>query len=313
MESVAIVGLGAVGSIYAYLLSEAIGYDNVQIVVDKKRKERYEKSHLYLNKKEVDFNYVTEPTQKADLIIVATKNNQLEDAIKAVKPFVKEDSTFLSLLNGIDSEVVLASHFSKERVIYAFTTALDSTRNENQIFFSTTGIVYFGEYDNSITPRINKIEDLFKKARINYVVPPNIHLEMWAKFMVNVSINTISAITGATYGECAKNKVIRNLIIETQKEVVALAQKNNIKELDYSYIEKYQKVFASLQHDGKTSMLQDIESNRPTENRWFCIRASELAKELGVPTPLIDALGRLLDVIEDKKAAQSFGKADGNI
>lgn len=301
MKKVAVVGLGAVGSIYAYLLSNAIGYKNVQIIVDEKRKNSYQENPFYLNGKQVDFNYVVEAKEKADLIIVATKNHHIEDAAKAAKPFAKEDTTFLSLLNGIDSEAVLEKHFSKERVIYGFTTALDSTREQNNISFSTTGIVYFGERDNSVTPRIKKIEELFSKANINHVVAENIHLEMWVKFMVNVSINTISAITGATYGECANIKSIRDLIVETQKEVVALAQKNNITELDYSYIEKYQKVFASLQYDGKTSMLQDIEANRPTENKWFCIRASELARSLDVKTPLIDTLGLLVEGIEAVK------------
>ncbi|PKL13679.1 MAG: ketopantoate reductase family protein, partial [Spirochaetae bacterium HGW-Spirochaetae-8] len=62
--------------------------------------------------------------------------------------------------------------------------------------------------------------------------------------------------------------------------------------------ERYQKIFASLEPSGKTSMLQDRESGRLTENPWFCKRASAIGNELGIPTPLCDMLGNLLEAIE---------------
>src|SRR5690554_3320789 len=247
MKKVGLIGVGAVGAIYGWRLSELLGYENVEIIVDDKRKERYEREGIYLNEKQVSFNYVTTPLndEKSDLIIIATKNNHLEKAIASIAPFVKEETTIISLLNGIDSEEILATHFGKEKLLYAFTTALDSTRLNNKINFSTEGIIYFGEKDNVKTDRIKKIEKLFSDAKINHIVPDDIHLEMWAKFMVNVSINTVSAITGATYGQCASFESLKTLIIESQKEVIELAQKIGIKGLDHSYIQKYQKIFAS--------------------------------------------------------------------
>jgi 2-dehydropantoate 2-reductase len=297
IKNVAIIGLGAVGSIYAWRLSEYLGYENVEIIVDENRRQRYIKEAIFLNGKKIDFNYNKSGT-KADLLIIATKNNHLESALSTIAPYVGDNTILLSLLNGIDSEEILEKYFGKEKVLYSFTTALDSTRVANRIDFSTEGIIYFGEKNNKLTKRVKDIKELFDKAKINYNVPENIHLEMWAKFMVNVSINTISAITRATYGECASNETIKSLIIETQKEVIALAQKLNIKALDDSYIDKYQKIFAALEYGGKTSMLQDVEANRETENRWFCIKATQLGKQLGVATPLIEMLGQIMAAID---------------
>ena len=45
-------------------------------------------------------------------------------------------------------------------------------------------------------------------------------------------------------------------------------------------------------------MLQDIEAKRVSENRWFCITASKLAKKHNLPTPLIDTFGLLLAGID---------------
>lgn len=295
IKTVSIIGIGAVGAIYAWRLSEHLGYDRVRVIVDGERLGRYGKQGIFLNGRRIDFNFVTAqtPVEPADLLIYATKNQHLEQAIEDSKLHVGKDTTILSLLNGIDSERLLSEHFGAEKVLYGFTTALDSTRNGMRIDFSTEGIIFLGEKDNRKTLRLKSITDLFDRASINHQVPQNIERELWAKFMVNVSINTISAITRATYGDCAQNESIRSLIIDTQHEVIALARAMGIEGLDESYIEKYQKIFASLEYEGKTSMLQDIEAGRQTENGWFCVRASELGDELGVETPLIDVLGRI--------------------
>lgn len=304
IETVSVIGIGAVGAMYAWRLSECLGYGHVRVIADDRRMTRYQSEGIFLNGKRVDFTYVSpeQQVEPADLVVVATKNFHLEQASEDIAGHVGEHTTILSLLNGIDSERILAERFGERHVLYGFATALDSTRAGNRIDFSTEGIVYIGERDNTTTKRLEDVTDLFRKAKITYMVPDDIERELWAKFMVNVSINTISAITRGTYGDCSTSGVIRELIIDTQREVIALAEKAGIRGLDESYIERYQKVFASLDPAGKTSMLQDIEAGRPTENEWFCITASRYGSELGVPTPLIDALGRIASGIEAVQA-----------
>ncbi|MFA7396071.1 MAG: ketopantoate reductase family protein [Sphaerochaetaceae bacterium] len=301
MKHISIIGLGAVGSIYAYRLSEYLGSNNVRVIVNQNRKERYEQKGIFLNNNRVDFYYVlpTEEVEAADLVIVATKNHHLTQAIEDIRLHVGENTTIMSLLNGIDSEDLLSKAFGKEKVLYAFTTALDSTRTDNHIDFSTEGIIFFGEKSNKTTSRIEAIKHLFDQAKITYQVPDHIERELWAKFMVNVSINTVSAITRGTYGECSSIPSLRNLITDAQKEVIALAHKVGIVGLDDSYIDHYQKVFASLEYGGKTSMLQDIEASRPTENAFFCLRAASLAQEVGLEVPTIAMLGRVAQGCEE--------------
>lgn len=272
----------------------------MRVVVDQERLQRYQSGGIFLNGEKVDYNYVTpdERVDLADLVIIATKNHHLEVATEMIKGHVGEKTILLSLLNGIDSEQLLSEKFGAEKVLYGFTTALDSTRVGNKIDFSTEGIIYFGEKDNSKSPRVESLIELFNGAKIAYNNPENIERELWAKFMVNVSINTISAITRGTYGDCANIGAIKELIIKAQHEVITLAKAVGIEGLDTSYITKYQKIFASLEYEGKTSMLQDIEAGRMTENSAFCLRASQLARQYGVETPTVDLLGQILEGCE---------------
>jgi 2-dehydropantoate 2-reductase len=300
VKRVSIIGIGAVGAIYAWRLSQQLGFPNVRVVVDQERLQRYQSGGIFLNGEKVDYNYVTpdERVDLADLVIIATKNHHLEVATEMIKGHVGEKTILLSLLNGIDSEQLLSEKFGAEKVLYGFTTALDSTRVGNKIDFSTEGIIYFGEKDNSKSPRVESLIELFNGAKIAYNNPENIERELWAKFMVNVSINTISAITRGTYGDCANIRAIKELIIKAQHEVITLAKAVGIEGLDTSYITKYQKIFASLEYEGKTSMLQDIEAGRMTENSAFCLRASQLARQYGVETPTVDLLGQILEGCE---------------
>lgn len=295
IHTVSIIGLGAVGSIYAWRLSNCLGYDHVRVLVDAERYKRYQEEGIFLNGKRVDFTYVLvdEPAKPADLMLVATKNNHLMQAMEDMKHHVGKQTTILSLLNGIDSERILGNRFGFSHMLYGFATALDATRIGNRITFSKEGTIFLGEQDNRLTERLAAICELFTNAGIQWVVPDDIKREVWEKFMVNVSINTISAITRSTYGDCVSIPELRDLIIDVQREVIAVAHAAGIKNLNESSIERYQKIFASLDSSAKTSMLQDFEAHRPTENEWFCIAASRLGRALGIPTPLIDTLGRI--------------------
>ncbi|MHC1691451.1 MAG: ketopantoate reductase family protein [Sphaerochaetaceae bacterium] len=301
IKTVSVIGIGAVGAIYAWRLSNLLGNRQVRVIVDQARRQRYISEGIYLNGKPVDFQYVTpdEPVPPADLILIATKNHHLPEATRQIKNHVGPGTTILSLLNGIDSEDYLSGIFGEDHLLWSFATALDSTRSGNHIDFSNEGIIFFGEKDNSRTERIEAIERLFNTAHIQCKVPQDIHTELWAKFMVNVSINTISAITRGTYGDCSTIASIKELIVGTQREVIALAKAKGIVGLDEAYIDRYQKIFASLEPSGKTSMLQDIEAGRPTENAWFCRKASALGRQLGVPTPLCDVLGTLAEAAQE--------------
>ena len=307
ITSAALVGLGAVGAMYAWRLQNYMGFDALEILVDAERFERYKKDGIFLNGKRTDFNLklAGDIERSVDLVIIATKNNHLDEVLELIEPCVGSHTMLLSLLNGLDSEDLLEKRFGEQHVLYGFTTALDSTRHDNSIDFSNEGTVYIGESNNQVTERLAAVKTLLNESGIACKIPQDIHLEMWSKFMVNVSINTISAITRATYGQCVSIGPIRNLIIETQKEVIALARASKIIGLDEHYIDRYQAIFASLEPSGKTSMLQDVEAKRPTENQWFCKKASRIGDELGIATPLCDFLGELVEGIDMLAASKN--------
>ena len=116
IKNVLICGIGAIGSIYADKIQQ-YSPNNLKILVDEGRLKRYLKHPNIFNGKELRFEYVLpdEKNFKADLIIIATKYDGLNDAIKNIKNFVSENTIIVSLLNGITSEKIIAEKYGCDK------------------------------------------------------------------------------------------------------------------------------------------------------------------------------------------------------
>ncbi len=234
-----------------------------------------------------------------DLVILATKNHHLEEAISMLKPVVGPDTAILSLLNGIESERELSKAFGKEKVLYGFAVGLNSTHVGNHITYTKEGRIVFGEKSNETTERIKETSALFDRAGVSYVVPENIERELWNKFMLNTAYNTISGLLSATYGDLDQEPVW-DLAQKVCKEVQKVAKAEGGVLLPDSLIEENHRIVTSLGFTGKTSMCQDMEAGRKTENKWFSGTVIKLGKAHGIPTPpTCEVLSALVEAREN--------------
>jgi len=293
--NVMLVGLGAIGAIYADRLQKAIP-DTFSVLVDEDRRKRYEKEGIHLNGNPCFFSYVTpeDDIPPADLFLVAVKQHHLALAMELMKPFVSEDTTILSLLNGISSEDILAGKFPEAHILHGFCVGTDAVRIGGRISCKSVGRIVFGEKDQVIpSETVVLVSQLFEQADIPNIVPEDILQEQWWKFMMNVGINQVSAVTGATYGDFCRNPKTLGHAVQASREVVEIARPEGI-DLTENDIERYIAILHTLTPDGKTSMLQDIEAHRQTEVELFSGTVMALARRHEIPTPVNDELYRLI-------------------
>lgn len=297
IKTVSIIGAGAVGAVVADGLSSYLGKETVQVLAEGERLERYRRDGLFLDGKKLDFNYVEPANAKtADLVIIATKNLQLEQALEMIKTSVGADTIILSLLNGIQSERDIEAVYGKSHVLYSFVISLNSIHEENKIRCSNRGCLVFGEYDNSKTARVKALCELFEKSGIKFKNPDDIHLEQWRKYLINVTVNTLSALCRSTYGGF-KIPEMQELTRQAGKEVVAVA---NAEGVSLSAQDSENTISLICKHDplGETSMLQDIKAGRRTENDWFCGTIVKLGEKHNIPAPACALLQKLVAVTE---------------
>ncbi|MFR3391562.1 MAG: ketopantoate reductase family protein [[Clostridium] scindens] len=115
---VKIIGMGALGVMYANYIKERAGEDAVCFVMDSSRLERYEGQVFLCNKKEQTFCMEdSEKAEKADLVIVAVKYNGLASAIETMKHCVGDGTIIMSVMNGISSEDRIAAQYGADKMI----------------------------------------------------------------------------------------------------------------------------------------------------------------------------------------------------
>ncbi len=294
--NVSLIGLGAVGAVVASELQRAKDI-NLACIVDKDRKEKYLKNGIYINGEKQNFNLITPDEAKpADLIIIATKNLQIAQALEEIKNAVGPDTTILSLLNGIQSEKEIEKIYGPEKTIYGFIINITSMNINGNIRCTSLGTIVFGEKDNSQTPRIQQIKQLFEKSDIDYKNPENIQFEMWKKFLINVTFNSLGALCRSPFGGFNFDE-LKDLSRKIGGEVIAVANAEKIP-LTTEILEQDIKLTCSYTPTGKCSMLQDMEAQRLTENDFFCGTIVELGKKHGISTPYCDFTYKLIKSTE---------------
>ena len=294
IKNVLICGLGAIGSIYAEIIKKTC---TLKVLVDENRLNRYKTNPLIFNGKELIVDYIlpSETNFKADLIIIATKFDGLNDAVKNIQNFVNDDTVILSLLNGINSEKIIAEKYGEEKILDSYFIGHSAVRVGRKVEQDGVHTIVFGTDKNF--NNLERVKDFFDKAKINYEIPQDIKYSMWLKYMLNVSTNQTSAILGYNFGQIMNNKKCMDFVIEIMKEVQAIAKAEGIQNSE-KMLQDALKALAKMTPDGKTSMLQDIEAGRKTEVEMFAGTMVALGKKYSIPTPYNTVLKGLIEAKE---------------
>lgn len=300
IKKVLICGIGAIGSIFAHKISK-FDNENLKILVDEKRFESYTKNPKVFNGEQLNLNYVlpSEKNFKADLILIATKFNTLDEVVKNIENFVDKDTIIMSLLNGISSEEILAQKYDWTNIPLAYFLGHSELDENNHIIYDGKGIVVFGAKENHTNPNIIEcIKKYFTDANISHRIPEDMIYSYWLKFLLNVSTNQPSAILNLTFGQMTSNKSFMKMLESIMKEVQAIAKAEGVKNTENMIPEALQALH-TLIPEGKTSTLQDVEAKRITEVEMFAGTVIQLGKKHNIPTPYNLVMKEMIETIQD--------------
>lgn len=298
IKNVLICGIGAVGSIYANKIQN---YDaeNLRVLVDKQRYERYIKNPTIFNGKELNFNYILPDDNnfKADLIIIATKYDGLFDVIENIKNFVQEDTVIMSLLNGVTSEKIIAQTYGREKLLYSYFIGHSAVRTGRNIVHDDVNTIVYGSENSADFDNVQRVKEYFERVGINYKIPEDIIHSLWLKFMLNVAANQTTAILRFTFGEFLENDKCMEFAINLMKEVQLIAKAEGVKNTDVMIDETISHLHTMIP-EGKTSMLQDVEAGRKTEVEMFAGTVIKLGLEHGIATPYNKIVKEMIEIIQ---------------
>jgi 2-dehydropantoate 2-reductase len=296
---VLILGAGAMGGYFASRFHQTPGLETA-LLARGERFDRLQREGLVVNgvHHAVPVAHPERAPWTADLVIVALKHHHLPGAVPDLAPLVGEETTFVSVMNGLDSEETLAAAYGAEKVLYATSVGIDAQRQGNRITYTAPGKHYVGEARNETTsPRVRAVQVAFERAGITCVTPPDMIRILWWKFMVNVGMNQGSAVMRIPYGGFQQSPEAQAVMETLMREVIALAQVLGV-DLGPQDIDEWYPVMRTLAPEGKTSMLQDIEAGRKTEVEMFAGKVVALGQQHSVPTPANQLMLDMIRVLE---------------
>lgn len=294
IQTVGIVGLGALGILFGQKLSEALGRENVYVFADRERIGRYGKDGVYSNGKRCEFTYVeAKEAPVVDLLIYATKYYSLEEAVKSTAGACGKDTIVISLLNGVSSEGLIEGILHPAHLLYCVAQGMDATREGNRLTYSKAGCLVFGEKDDSYSESVKDLEELCGRAGITCEVPDDILYKQWSKWMLNVGANQTCAAYTTGYRGIQRGGGRREAFLAAMREAMAVANAEGIA-LTERELQDWTDLIDTLSPEGEPSMRQDTKAGRKTEVDLFGTLVCELGKKHGIQTPQNEIFRRML-------------------
>ena len=295
IQSVHIVGMGALGLLFGSLIARTLGSDTVRSVMDDARHAG--KTHR------VNGEIMELPTLRAseaqpcDLLIVAVKGTGLTAALDTMATSVGPHTTIISVLNGISSEEIIAARFGAEHIIHTVAIGMDAMNFGGDLTYTKAGHLCFGVIDPALQPHLDRLTAFCDRANVPYAVE-DIRRRMWSKFMVNVGINQVCMVYNTGYGGAlAQGSEARMTLIAAMREVILLANAEGI-DLGEQDLREYLHILSAFPDDATPSMGQDRINRRPSEVELFAGTMIRLAKKHDLPVPANDFLYRRVHEIE---------------
>ncbi|WP_153446463.1 ketopantoate reductase family protein [Vibrio algicola] len=288
---IGIVGLGAIGSLWAVKLQQSghnvyaytrhANQSHIKVQLDNRPTCRFDANNL-------------EQLAQCECVLVTVKSTQVMDAITPLFPYLSSNTTIIFMHNGMGAIDVFQDQLNRFPTYLATTTQAAFKPQANQVEHTGLGETFIGAYEASSVHR-NSIENSIINPRIltalNHALAPvtwhhDIQTALWHKLAINCAINPLTAIHQCKNGELANNRfdaTLSKLIAEINQVMQAQAvpiSKQALHKAIYQVINATQHNYSSMQ--------QDVAHQRPTEIEFitgYLIR-SAAQHNIDVPTNL---------------------------
>ncbi|MBW8906333.1 MAG: 2-dehydropantoate 2-reductase [Betaproteobacteria bacterium] len=294
MQSIGVMGAGAVGCYYGAMLARA--GRTVTLIARPQHVQAIERSGLRLQTgafdETVQVNASAEPSalRGAELVLFSVKSSDTEAAGRAMAPYLERGAAIVTLQNGVDNAERLAATLGREVIPACVYVAVE---------MAAPGHVRHHGRGELVIGRAAQSQDIAATCRAAGVpveISPNVMGALWAKLVVNCAYNALSAIAQRPYGELVESAGVPEVMRAVTDECLAVARAARV-ELPGDMHEAVPGIARSMPGQ-YSSTAQDLARRKPTEIdhlNGFVVRKGEA---LGVPTPVNRTLLALVKLLE---------------
>lgn len=300
---IAVVGVGAIGSAYAWHLARA-GHEVVAVDVRRDHLDAIARDGLVAEPGGEAVRVAIAPDGLVELVVIATKSFATADAARALGPLLGEDTLVATVQNGIGNDRVLAGVLGPRRVLPGSTTLAAEPAGPGRVRLGASTAA-----GNTLTtlgaPRdapelLGRVEELcavLAAAGLPAEARADADEVIWRKLALAGTMAPLSALLRLTVGETIDRApdALRRLVAELAAVATATGTP-----LDGDELWAYCLRTWDPNRSHHTSMEVDVREGRPTEIDAMCLEVARLGREHGVPTPANRLVGELVRALEPR-------------
>ena len=241
-----------------------------------------------------------------DLVIIAVKSQALPALAPALTPLLSPDTIVLPAMNGVpwwfgvgvaplgerplesvDPGGRIAAALPVRHVVGCVVHAAASVSEPGVTSHRMGRGLIIGEPRGGSSARTSQLGETLARAGFEVTCSERIRYDIWYKLWGNMTMNPVSALTGATTDRLLDDDLVRTFCAGAMREAAAVGARIgcDVRESadDRQAVTRRLGVF-------KTSMLQDVEASRTLELDALVGAVREIGRRVGIATPMIDAL-----------------------
>jgi 2-dehydropantoate 2-reductase len=301
---IAVVGTGAMGSVYAVLFAEA-GHDVWAIDTWPEHVNAINREGLKLTgftgdrTVQVKASTSVSDAGVCDMFVLATKVDGVGPAAQAIAPLLSPDATVVTIQNGLGAAERICEHIPSEQVLLGVAQGFGAQMmGAGHAHQNGMQMLRLGELNGGMTDRLHRIEGVWADAGFPVTAFGDIEQLVWEKFICNVAVGGPSLVSGLTIGELVASQDWRPVVMgcATEAHNVALALGVNI---TYDDPVAYIDTFVAKMPGATPSMRQDYENGRRSELDAINAQVPVVGRRVGVPTPYNDTICATVRSMED--------------
>jgi 2-dehydropantoate 2-reductase len=310
-RKVAIVGAGAIGGWLGAHLARAGA--QVSVLARGDTLQALQKNGLQMHQSSELLTVPVAASQDAaalgvqDLVVISVKAPALASVAAQVGPLIGPHTVVLTAMNGVpwwflqgfggpvegrslssvDPSGAIAQALPAAHIIGCVVHASCSVDAPGVIRHHFGDGLIVGEPSGQATARVQALHALLQQAGFNATLSPQIQKDIWYKLWGNMTVNPVSAITGATTDRILDDELVRGFISNVMLEAKAIGERIGI---PIAQAPEDRHAMTRKLGAFKTSMLQDVQAGKPVELDALVSAVRELGQLTQVATPFTDAL-----------------------
>ena len=256
---------------------------------------RVESEHAPAHIFPVNATDVIEEIGPVDLALVGVKLWDTDEVGRRLAPQLSRESTVLSLQNGVGKDEILRQHLPASALIGGVCYISAAIASPGVIRHDgSLARVVLGEFDGQRSERALRIFECFTSAGVDAELSTSISEMIWEKFVFLVGLSSVTSATRQPVGILRRRERTRRLLRDTMAEVVRVGRARGIR-LPAAYADQQLAFIDTLPERMTSSMLHDLLRGSRLELPWLGESVAEMARQVGVPTPVNELLVAVLD------------------